>query len=176
MGTFDRLLVRPVSPLLHLVADEFALRRVGRMVQSLGVLVVALAIVDVDWNVLRVALVPITIVSGAVIFGSVWVMTQTLAFWTTEAGETASAFTYGGNQFTQYPLGVYGLWLRRLFGLVLPLAFVAYLPARYVLDRPEGLGVPAFVNFLSPVVAVASVLVASVLWRAGLRRYSSTGS
>ena len=41
-GTFDLFLLRPVPTLLHLSASEFALRRIGRIVQPLVVLVVAL--------------------------------------------------------------------------------------------------------------------------------------
>jgi ABC-2 type transport system permease protein len=175
-GTFDRLLVRPVSPLLQLLAEEFALRRAAKVVESLAVLAYALWATDVDWTPLRVAMVPLTVVSGSVIFAAIWVTTATLAFWTTEASETASAFTYGGNLFTQYPLGVYGDWMRRFLGFVIPLAFVAYFPARYVLDKHDSLGLPRALDFSAPLVAVIAVAVAARVWRAGLDHYTSTGS
>lgn len=49
-GTFDRFLLRPVGPLLQLSANEFALRRAGRLVQPVVVLVIALAGAAVDWT------------------------------------------------------------------------------------------------------------------------------
>jgi ABC-2 type transport system permease protein len=175
-GTFDRLLLRPVSPLLQLVAEEFALRRAAKLVQAVAVLVASIALVDVDWTLGRVLAIPALIASGTVIFSAVWVIAATLAFWTTEASETANAFTYGGSFMTQYPFGVYGRWFRRLLGFVIPLAFVNYFPALYVLGRSDTLGAPAFTKFLSPVVAVVMVAMAAFAWRRGLRRYSSTGS
>ena len=41
-GTFDLFLLRPLPPLVHLSASEFALRRVGRVIQPLVVLIGAL--------------------------------------------------------------------------------------------------------------------------------------
>ena len=43
-GTFDLFLLRPLPTLLHLSATEFALRRLGRILQPLVVLVVALVL------------------------------------------------------------------------------------------------------------------------------------
>src|SRR5439155_9801890 len=46
-GTFDRILIRPVSPLLQIVADDFALRRLGKIAQAAIVLVAASSIAHV---------------------------------------------------------------------------------------------------------------------------------
>jgi ABC-2 type transport system permease protein len=175
-GTFDRLLLRPISPLLQLLGEEFALRRFGRLAQSSVVLGVAMAAVDVDWTIGRIVAVPALVFTGAVIFGAIWVIVGSLAFWTTDGNEVANAFTYGGNLMTQYPMGLYGRWLLRLLGFFIPLAFVNYFPALYVLGRDDTLGAPDFVRFLSPVVGVATVVVARLTWGYGIRRYTSTGS
>ena len=134
-GTFDQLLVRPLGTLLQICTDEFELRRVGRLLQGPIILAIAVPQAGIDWTVGRVAMVPVTIVSGAVIFGAVWVIGATLAFWTTEGGEVVNSFTYGGNFLTQYPLAVYSRWLRRILAFVVPLAFVNYFPALYLLGR-----------------------------------------
>jgi ABC-2 type transport system permease protein len=59
---------------------------------------------------------------------------------------------------------------------VLPLAFVNWLPATYVLGRPYPLGLPRWTAFASPLVAVGCCALAGLAWRAGLRSYRSTGS
>jgi ABC-2 type transport system permease protein len=43
---------------------------------------------------------------------------------------------------TQYPIDVYAAWFRRFLGYVVPLAFVCYFPALYLLDKPDPLGPP----------------------------------
>lgn len=175
-GTFDRFLLRPSWPLLQLSATEFALRRAGRMLQPVVVVVIALVTAEVHWTPARVALVPLTVTSGTVIFAAIWVITSAVAFWTVETQELANAFTYGGNHLTQYPLDVLGSWLRRVVTFVVPLAFVAYFPAAYLLDKPHPLGAPPEAAFLAPAVAAVLALGARAIWGAAIRHYRSTGS
>lgn len=174
-GSFDQVLVRPLPSLLQVVASDFALRRLGKAAQGLGVLVWALTVVDVDWTAGRVAMIPLAIVSGSVIYAGVWVALATIAFWIVDAIEFVNAFTYGGNFLSQYPVTIFGRWLRGLVIFVIPLAFVAYFPALYVLDKTDGLGLPDWLRFASPLVAVVVALVARLVWENAVRRYRSAG-
>lgn len=175
-GTFDQFLLRPLGPLLQLTAAEFNFRRLGRLVQPVAVLAVALPRAGIDWTPARVTLVPLAVGSGAAIFAAIFVITSSLAFWTVETQQFANAFTYGGNQLTRYPVDVLGSWLRRLATFVVPLAFAAYFPAAYVLGRTDTYGGPPGLAWLSPVVALAMALLAGAVWRGAIRHYRSTGS
>lgn len=69
------------------------------------------------------------------------------------------------------PDTIYPQWLRYAVLSVLPLGFMASVPARLILDTPD------------PFLVVASIAIATVLvwfstlyWRAGLKRYSSASS
>jgi ABC-2 type transport system permease protein len=59
---------------------------------------------------------------------------------------------------------------------VVPLAFVNWLPALYVLGRPYPIGLPWWLAFTPPLVAAGSCVLAGLAWRAGVRSYRSTGS
>ncbi|MYS56761.1 transporter, partial [Streptomyces sp. SID6013] len=93
-----------------------------------------------------------------------------------DASEVANAFTYGGTTLLQYPPTVFALDLVRGATFVVPLAFVNWLPASYVLGRPYPLGLPGWAAFTTPLVAAACCALAGLAWRAGLRSYRSTGS
>ncbi|MBC9717113.1 ABC-2 family transporter protein [Streptomyces sp. TRM66268-LWL] len=175
-GTLDTLLVRPAPVLAQVAADRFALRRLGRVTQGLFVFVWALVLVDIDWTVLKVLVVPMMVLSGAVIFGSVMVAGAAFQFWARDAAEVVNSFTYGGNTLLQYPPTIFAKDLVRGVTFVFPLAFVNWLPALYVLGRPYPVDLPAFTAFLPPLVAVLCALLAGACWRAGLRAYRSTGS
>jgi ABC-2 type transport system permease protein len=175
-GTLDTLLVRPVPVLVQVAADRFALRRVGRLLQGLVVLGYALVALDIDWTVLRVVLLPVMVISGAVIFSAVFVAGAGFQFWAQDASQAQNSFTYGGTTLLQYPPTIFAKDLVRGVTFVVPLAFVNWLPALYVLGRPDPLGLPAWVAFLSPVVALVCCGLAAWAWRAGLRAYRSTGS
>jgi ABC-2 type transport system permease protein len=176
MGEFDQVLVRPVGSLLQVIATDFALRRLGKLAQGLIVLAVALAHVDVSWTAGRAAMLGVAIVAGCVIFAGIWVGLSTVVFWLIDSHETVNAFTYGGNFLAQYPINIFGSWLRRLVIYLIPLAFTAYFPALYVLDKEDPLGFPRALQFVSPAVAAATCLVGWALWRNAVRRYRSVGS
>ena len=174
-GTFDQFLLRPVGPLLQLTTEEFALRRVGKLVQPLVALGVALPHLGLQWTVGKALVLVVTVAAGTVILSSLWVVTSSLSFWTVETQEVANAFTYGGGYATQYPLDVLSPWLRRLL-LLIPLAFVNYLPACWILGRPDSFGLPGWIRFSSPAVAALTLTVAAAVWRLAIRHYRSTGS
>jgi ABC-2 type transport system permease protein len=175
-GTFDLVLVRPRGTLLQVIASDFALRRLGKAFQGVLVFGFALGGLDVDWNAGRVAMVGVMLVAGALIVAAVWIAGATIAFWTIDGGEFTNAFTYGGNFLTQYPISIYGDWLRRFLAFVVPMAFVCYFPALYVLDKPDPLGFPRALQFASPLVALAAAVVEGFVWTFAVRRYRSVGS
>ena len=175
-GTFDTFLIRPMGALWQLSAREFALRRVGRIVQPIVALAVSLATFDLAWTPARVVLLPLTLGCGILIFASVWVVTSSIAFWTVETQEVASSFTYGGNAITGYPIDVLGRWLRRLAVFVVPLASIVYLPGCALFDKPMPFGLPRWTAWTGPAVALAAVLIARTVWALAIRHYRSTGS
>jgi ABC-2 type transport system permease protein len=174
-GNFDLVLVRPRATLYQVVTSDFQLRRLGKAGQALAVLGYALAANDIAWTVGRVVVLALTIVSAIVIFCAVWIAVICIVFWSVEGTETANTFTYGGQYFSQYPINIYDEWLRGLLGFVVPTAFVAYFPALYILDKPDPLALPEGLQFASPVVAVAAVLGARIVWRVAVRHYQSAG-
>jgi ABC-2 type transport system permease protein len=176
LGTFDSLLLRPLGPLFQLCADDFAFRRVGKLLQGVTVLVVAIASLHLVWTPARVATFVMMVVAGTAIFAAIWVIASSLAFWIVEAGELMNSFTYGSSYATEYPLHVMGVWLRRFLTFVVPAAFVNYFPSLYLLGKTDPLGSPAWLRFAWPGVAVVLLLIARVTWRTAVRHYRSTGS
>ncbi|MET9431277.1 MULTISPECIES: ABC transporter permease [unclassified Streptomyces] len=176
-GTLDTLLVRPAPVLAQVAADRFALRRLGRVTQGLLVLVWSLVLLDeVEWTPVKVALVPLMVVCGALIFAAVMVAGAAFQFLAQDAAEVSNSFTYGGNTLLQYPPTVFATDLVRGVVYVVPLAFVNWVPALYVLGRPAPAGLPGWAAFASPVVAVVLGALAGLAWRFGVRSYRSTGS
>jgi ABC-2 type transport system permease protein len=175
-GTLDAILVRPVSPLLQIATEDFTPRRLGKLLPTGTVLVIALSRLDVRWTPDRAAVVPLMICGGVAIFASLWVLTATWQFIVVDGRQAMNSLTYGGGHLTQYPLSIYGRDVIRGLTWVVPLAFVNWEPALYVLGRPDPLGLPVVFRFASPAVAAALAAAAALAWRTGLRHYRSTGS
>jgi ABC-2 type transport system permease protein len=175
-GTLDAMMVRPAPLFAQVCADEFALRRLGRIAQAVVVLAVAAAMVDVEWTWLRAAMVPYLVVCGTGIFLAIFTLGAAFQFWTTDASQAANAFTYGGSTVTQYPLTIYPAELVKALTFVIPVAMVNWYPSLYILGRPDPFGFPTALQFSSPVAVAALGLLAALAWRTGARRYRSTGS
>jgi ABC-2 type transport system permease protein len=175
-GTFDVLLLRPLGTLPQMLTSDVELRRLGRAAVGLAVLGYVLSTTEIQWTAAKLLLVTITPVAGAVILGSVWVASTAVSFWLVDGREMSNAVTYGSNLFTSYPLTVFSGWLRRLLAFVVPGAFVAYYPDLALLQRPDPLGGPGWLSWISPAVAVLAVMVASGVWRFAVRHYRGTGS
>jgi ABC-2 type transport system permease protein len=174
-GTFDVMLVRPRGTLFQMVASDLPLRRLGRATQGVVVFVYALTGVHIPWDAGRAAMLVAMIPTGIVLFASMWIAGMCVVFWTIEGGEFTNAFTYGGQFLTQYPIDIYSEWLRRFLAYLVPTAFVSYFPALYVLGKDDPLGLPRFLQFSAPVVAVAAAGAAGLIWRGAVRTYRSAG-
>ncbi|AHI01417.1 ABC-2 family transporter protein [Kutzneria viridogrisea] len=175
-GRFDVVLMRPMGSLAQLCASDFQLRRLGRVVTALGVLVYVLSISDIHWTPITLLLLVITPVAGAVIFGSIFIASNSLSFWLIDGRELANTVTYGGNYFTSYPVTVFSGWLRVFLAYVIGGAFVSYYPALALLGRADPLGGPDWLRFSAPVVALLAALAAGTVWRFAIRHYRGTGS
>ncbi len=175
-GEFDRVLVRPVTPFVQTLAADFQMRRIGRVLQGVVALGIAVSRGHIHWDAGKIVYFPVVILSGVLLFSALTLLGATLCFWTVERSEAINIFTYGGAFMSDYPISIYAGWLRGLMIFVVPLAFVAYFPALYFLDRTAASGVPPFVPFLTPFVAVAFFALAWRVWEWGVRHYQSAGS
>jgi ABC-2 type transport system permease protein len=176
MGTLDTVLIRPLRVLPQLIFMDLPLRKLLRLAFGLFVYVAALAANHVAWTPARLALAVVAPIGAAVFFGAIFVLTASLAFWWVESGEMGAAFTYGGRDFTSYPITVYSDWFRGVFAYALGFGLVSYQPALALLGRTDPLGLPAWAGYAAPLVSVPAVAVAALVWRTGIRHYRSTGS
>jgi viologen exporter family transport system permease protein len=175
-GNFDRLLLRPRAAALQLLGHEFRLTRIGRLLQGLLVLAIAANLAEIEWTLPAAILLLAAITGGIALFVGILVLQATLAFWTVESLEMANILTYGGVEAAQYPLDIYSRWLRDFLIFVVPIGCVTYFPAVRLLRHPEPLGAPAWLLDSSPIFGFLFLAVSLVVWRQGVRHYTSTGS
>ncbi len=175
-GTFDRVLTRPRGAFFQVLAEDLALRRAGRVAQGLLVLVLATRNLSISWTPDKLLVLLMALVCGTAIFFSVFVLAASFCFWSIEGKEATHVVSYGGVTLVDYPIDIYAGWLQRFVTFLLPLAFVSYYPALYLLDRPDPLGLPAWLRLASPLAAVGLGALAMLGWSLGVRRYQSTGS
>ncbi|MBN1485044.1 MAG: ABC-2 family transporter protein [Chloroflexia bacterium] len=175
-GAFDQLLLRPVSTVAQVLGARFVARRLGRIVQGVIILAIALSWVEINWTLGKALYLPMVAAGQVLFFGGLFIVGSAITFWTVESIEVVNIFTYGGSEMMSYPMHIYPDWMRRFFTFVLPAILMNYYPALYFLDKPDPFGLPAWAPFLAPPVGLGVMALALAFWRFGLRHYQSTGS
>jgi len=175
-GGFDQLMLRPVSLTLQVLGSNFVLRRLGRMAQGIFILIIAFSLAPIAWTPGKVLFIPVMVVSQILFFGGLFIGGSTLTFWTVQPVEAINILTYGGSEMMSYPMHIYPTWLRNFFTFIIPAVFINYLPALYILDKPNPLGLPVLSLFFSPLAGGLVFMAGFFFWRFGLRYYQSTGT
>lgn len=175
-GTFDVMLIRPVGTLPQVLAEQFTPKRFGKLIPSTAALTWACLHIPVAWTPAKLAVCLGTIVCGTVIYCALWVLTNSISFFATDMRESANIFTYGGELITEYPFAIFDRPLALTLTFAIPLAFVTWQPSLYVLGRADPFGLPGFLRFAAPVVALVMSLLAAAAWRTAVRHYRSTGN
>jgi ABC-2 type transport system permease protein len=173
-GNFDRLLLRPRSTALQIAAQEFTLSSLGRLLQGLLALWIAVRALRPDWGIWEAALLLWSVAGGTSLFFALKTLEGTLSFWTTEGLEVANTLTYGGEAAAQFPLDIYAAWFRRFLLYFVPIGCSLYLPVALVLGHNTGVA-PALAA-VAPASGFVFLLLALGLWRVGEAHYTSTGS
>lgn len=174
-GRLEAFYLRPQPVLAQLLASDISLRRLGRLTVGVGALGYGLVVAGVAWSPVAVLPLVLSVLSGTAIFAGLFVWAAGLQFFLVNAPEFANAFTYGGSYAATQPLPVLSPALRLLFGWVVPVTFVAYLPTVWLLGLPGAPGFPAWSAWCAPFVAVAVWVVGLLVWRWGSRHYQSGG-
>lgn len=170
-GSFDRMLVRPRGIILQVLGSRTELSRLGRLGQAIWVLAYALPRSAIDWNLPRILVLIEMILCGILIYAALFTIQASLTFHTTEGLEVMNILTDGSREFGQYPYAIYGPTVLRILTFVVPLALVQYYPLLWLLGRD----VPSYYAVL-PLLSTLFLIPAQLLWRLGVRKYTSTGS
>jgi ABC-2 type transport system permease protein len=172
-GDFDRILVRPRTTIIQVFGSKFEFTRIGRLTQSIIVLIFSLTNLHVSWNFYKVITLILMILSGIMIFIGIYMLGAILCFWTVEGLEVINIFTDGGREMSQYPLNIYKEWIRKFFTYVIPFGTVNYLPLMFILDKVQG---NSMLYMFTPLLGMLFIIPCILVWNFGVRHYKSTGS
>jgi ABC-2 type transport system permease protein len=175
-GDFDRVLLRPLNPLLQLITWEYDPAGIGDLGLGLICFAVANRLLEIRWTPPALAFLVLVMIGGCLIELALFLLVNTLAFWITEAGRLTHFIMTFSDNFALYPLDIYNALLQFVLTFLVPVGFMSYYPATAFLDRTgETLFTPAFA-YLTPLVGLILFAIAYSFWRMGVNRYQSTGS
>ncbi|MBI3973910.1 MAG: ABC-2 family transporter protein [Chloroflexi bacterium] len=177
-GGLDRLLLRPVHPLLLVVSQAFQVQAVANLLVAGAVFYGAQAALDVAWSVPRLVFFVLALAGAVLIETGVHLFLSTLSVWLVSSKSRLNDWADGlFSSFGSYPFTVLNRPLQLAFTFLLPLAFVAYFPAAHLLDRrDEGvIGIQPLFAYATPAVGVVTLAASLAFFEFALRHYRSTG-
>lgn len=169
-GSLDYLLLQPVPSLFQVSFARITVWRVWDLVLAAILIVAGVNLSGQSATPPNLVGFLILVGSGAVVIYSLWVVLIALTFWFTKFDNNVTilqALLDTG----RYPATVYPTWLRLIITFIIPIAVATTVPLQAL--RGE-LTVAQEALFVA--VAVASFLVATQVWKYGVRRYNGASS
>ncbi|MFM1847541.1 MAG: hypothetical protein RL417_1015 [Pseudomonadota bacterium] len=169
-GDLDYYLTRPVSTLFCVSLREFSLSSFCNLCVALGLLAWFLGRLPVPPTPLQLGLGCLLLMNGAILYHLMRLVLLMPVFWI-HSGRGLDNLFFSIVQLCERPDRIYGTVLRTLLITVLPFALMASYPARVILE-PLDWGIVLYTLGVTGLFAVVALL----LWRRGLRAYSSASS
>lgn len=174
-GQFDRYLVRPVSPLLQFMTQSVQVSVLGDLLGGLAIFLAANALTDVAWTIPAIAYLLLAIVGGALVELATRILIGALTFKTLTSAPLMFLSDSVFSTYANYPLSIFGSILAWIFTFLIPLAFVAYLPASVLLDRTAELQLSPALAYAAPLAGLLWLGVATRVFNSQLGSYQSAG-
>ena len=170
-GEFDRILIRPQNNLMQSMCTEFDFSKIGRIAQSLLILIIAIANINIDWNFYKVLVFILMNIGCVLIFFGIFVLKAAFCFWTVDGLEFMNILAEGGKKVAQYPIDIYAKWFRLFFTFIVPFGLVNYYPVLYLFGKSDN-----WFYGIVPIFTFIFLIPCIGIWKLGIKHYESTGS
>lgn len=175
-GTFDRLLLRPLSTLGQVLAMRFDLMGLVHLLLGVAALVVATNLLEIRWTLTRGLFLFLSVSGGVLILGGIRIMVAASCFFTIRNEGLQHLVVFSAREFLMYPVSMYTRSVQVFLTFLFPIAFVNFYPAHVLLDRGSSTLFHPVLAYLAFPVGLVVFFLSLVFWRTGSHHYSSTGS
>ena len=169
-GTLDFTLTKPEDAQVLVSVSQVQVWKVIDILVGVGLLAVAIHRLGDTLGVLEASAFVVTLLAGAAIVYSLWIMLATLTFWFIRIENILMVF-WNVYIAGRWPETIYPGWLRLLLTVVVPIAFAVTVPAEAISGRLSALTLLSSVG-----LAVVMLIVSRWFWRFGLKRYSGASA
>jgi len=171
-GQLDQVLVRPVAPLLQMATLHLDMRNIGRLAISIAILGQAIGELRPAWGAGQLVYFAAILLGSVLLLNALFFMPRCLTFWTLSDTNSIADWLWNVIDFAKYPLSAYTRPIQFVLTWLIPLAFISYYPAAFLLGKP--LARP-WLGYLAPLAGPAAAICALAVWRRGLSHYQSSG-
>ena len=118
----------------------------------------------------------LAIVGGVLIQGAIFLFVATLNIYLLETDNLMELMYYNARKFAGYPISIFHKVIQIGMIYVVPLAFVNYFPAQFLLRKEDMAQFPEIYMYLTPLIGILMYLAAYFFWRYSIKFYKSSGN
>jgi ABC-2 type transport system permease protein len=169
-GSLDYTLLQPINSMFLVTFSRITVWRVWDLILAFVLIVIGVNLSGDTTTPLQVLAFILLTISGAIVIYSLWIVLMALTFWFTKFDNNVTilqALLDAG----RYPVTVYPVWLRVLVTYIIPIGVATTVPLQALRGELTPLRSLMFVA-----ISVASFLIASLVWKRGLKQYSGASS
>ncbi|HET9908557.1 MAG TPA: ABC-2 family transporter protein [Anaerolineales bacterium] len=169
-GSMDYTLLQPINSMFLVTFSRITVWRAWDLILAIVLISIGINISGDTITALNILTFILLTVSGSIVIYSLWIVLIALTFWFTKFDNNVTilqALLDAG----RYPVTVYPVWLRIIVTFVIPVAVATTVPLQAL--RGD-LNAGRVLMYL--LIGIASFLIASQVWKAGLKRYSGASS
>jgi ABC-2 type transport system permease protein len=174
-GALDAYLIRPMPVYRQVLLYTFPLNALGDSFSALLLFAFAITRVHLAWTPLMALYLVAAVIGGVLLEAAIQTFVSILAFRFTIPIAVFMWFDRMIATFGNYPFSILPLAARAFLTYLLPVAFVAYLPAAVLTGRVASAGVPGWLAYASPAAGPLLYILARYAWYRALRHYESVG-
>ena len=169
-GSMDYTLLQPVNSMFLVTFSRITIWRFWDLILSIILIVLGIRMSGGTMAPPDILTFILLTASGGLVIYSLWIVLIALTFWFTKFDNNVTilqALLDAG----RYPVTVYPVWLRILVTFVVPIAVATTVPLQGLRGDLTFSRVLLFIF-----IGTASFLIASRVWKAGLKQYSGASS
>ncbi len=172
-GEFDRVLLRPLSPLLQVITQFLSIHGFGSVVLGAVVLSRAALELHLRWGPAQFAYLAATLAGSVLVISSLNLVTNCIVFWDQSPSSSTQILVYNLTEFAKFPIDLYGHTVQFLITWIVPLTFVSYYPALMLLGKA---GVNPWLAYAAPLAGPVVALLTGLFWQRCLAHYQGAGN
>ena len=169
-GSMDYTLLQPINSMFLVTFSRITVWRAWDLILAAVLIIVGINLSGDTTTPLSILTFILLTISGGIIIYSLWIVIIALTFWFTKFDNNVTilqALLDAG----RYPVTVYPVWLRILVTFIIPIAVATTVPLQGLRGDLTGGRVLMFAA-----IGVISFLIASQVWKRGLKQYSGASS
>lgn len=175
-GSYDRMLIRPLSPLGQVIANGFELSGIAHIILGIMTFLFANSMIEIQWTFLNILLLLSVILGGASILAGIRIFISAVAFYAINNQSLVHLFVFSSKEFLLYPLNIYNFGIRFILTFIFPLAFINFYPAHLFLNKTGDYLFHPYIIYISLPVGLFTLFLSLWFWEKGQTAYESAGA